>query len=166
MAEGEASHNRKKEESKQEVLEQLQINEAGAQRRIQQAQRQTQQEAQTHFTNVTSRITEFAENQYRQEKQKKEQAQKEAAEANKKAKASEKSEHNTEHKNERTPDNRAKPKQRAGTSPKELAPVPPFPTGEKASGNQDKSKYGNPESTHEPTGKPGRPSNTQGPPPV
>ena len=49
MAEGEASHNRKKEESKQEVLEQLQINEAGAQRRIQQAQRQTQQEANTFY---------------------------------------------------------------------------------------------------------------------
>ena len=36
-----------------------------------------------------------------------------------------------------------------------------MPTGEKASGSQD-----NPESTHESKGKPGRPSNTQGPPPV
>ena len=51
--------------------------------------------------------------------------------------------------------------QRAGASPKKLAPVPPFPTGEKASGNQD-----NPESEHEPKGKPCRPRNTQGPPPV
>ena len=68
----------------------------------------------------------------------KEQALKEADGAKKRAKTSEKSEHNTEHKNERSPDNRAKAKQRAGGSPKQLAPVPPFPDGggEKASGNQ------------------------------
>ena len=36
-----------------------------------------------------------------------------------------------------------------------------MPTGEKASGSQD-----NPESTHESKGKPCRPSNAQGPPPV
>ena len=65
-----------------------------------------------------------------------------------------KSEHNTEHKSERTPDNRAKPKQKADGSP--LKPVPPFPTGERASGSQD-----NPEYTHEPKGKAGRPKNTQ-----
>ena len=44
MAEAETSHHRQKEAYKQEVLEQLQINEAEAQRRIQQAQQQTQQE--------------------------------------------------------------------------------------------------------------------------
>ena len=71
MAEGEASHNRKKEQYKQEALEQLQINEAEAQIIIQQAQRQTQQETQTHLTNFTGRIVEFAEHQYRQEKQQK-----------------------------------------------------------------------------------------------
>ena len=81
-------------------------------------------------------------------------AKKEAEEATKRAKASEKSEHNTEHKSERTPDTRAKAKQRAGGSPSK--PVPPFPTGERASGSQD-----NPEYTHEPKGKPGRPANTQ-----
>ena len=167
-AEGEASHNRKKEGYKREVLQQLQINEAEAKRRIQQAQQQTQQEAQTHFTNFTGRITEFAENHYRQENQKKDQAQKEAAEANKKAKASEKSEQNTDHKNERTPNNRAKAKQRAGASPKKSPGklLPPFPTGEPSSGSQDKPKYDKPESEHEPKGKQGRPSNTQGPPPV
>ena len=36
--------------------------------------------------------------------------------------------------------------------------MPPFPTGEKASGSQEKPKN-IPESEHEPKGKPGRPSN-------
>ena len=71
MAEGEASHNRKKEGYKQEVLEQLQIDSEEAQIIIQQAQRQTQQETQTHFTNFTGRITEIAEHQYRKERQQK-----------------------------------------------------------------------------------------------
>ena len=71
MAEADTSHHGKKEKYTQEVLQRLQINEAEAQRRIQQAQQQTQQEAQTHFINFTGRITEFAENQYRQENQKK-----------------------------------------------------------------------------------------------
>ena len=78
MAEAETSHHRKKEEYKQEVLEQLQINEADAQKRIQQAQQQAQQEAQTHFTNFIGRIIECAEHQYRQGKKQKQQALKEA----------------------------------------------------------------------------------------
>ena len=41
-----------------------------------------------------------------------------------------------------------------------------MPTGETASGSQDKPKDGNPEPKHEPKGKQGRPSNTQGPHPV
>ena len=84
MAEADTSHHRKKEEYRQEVLQQLQINEAEAQIIIQQAQQQTKQEAQTHFTNFIGRIIEFAEHQYRKERQQKEQAQKDAAEANKK----------------------------------------------------------------------------------
>ena len=134
----------------------MQINEAEAQVIIQQAQ----QQAQTHFTNFNGRITEFAEHQYRQERQKKEQALKEADDAKKRAKPSDKSEHNTDHKNERSPDNRPQAKQRAGGSPNKLAPIPPFPTGEQASGSQDKS-----ESKHEPKGNPGRPRNTQDPQP-
>ena len=63
--------------------------------------------------------------------------------------------------NDRTPDNRSKAKQKAGSSPNNLEPVPPFPTGETASGSQDKPKYDNPGSKHEPKGNPGRPSNTQ-----
>ena len=60
-------------------------------------------------------------------------------------------------KNEQTPGNRAKAKAKTGPSPKKLnQSLPPFPTGEKASGSQD-----NPESTHEPKGKAGRPTNTQ-----
>ena len=86
--------------------------------------------------------------------------------AEKRAKRAETSEHNTEHKaTPSTPDNRAKPKAKTGPSPKRspgpLPPVPPMPTGEKASGSQD-----NPGSTHESKGKRGRPRNTQGPPPV
>ena len=45
-------------------------------------------------------------------------------------------------------------------NPGTLPPVPPMPTGEKASGSQD-----NPESTHESKRKRGRPRNTQGPKP-
>ena len=65
--------------------------------------------------------------------------------------------------NERSPDNRAKAKQRAGGSLNKLAPVLQFPDGggEKAPGNQDKPTYGNPEPKHEPKGNPGRPPNTQ-----
>ena len=71
MAEAGTSHHRKKEEYRQEVLEQLQINEAEAQIIIQQAQQQTKQEAQTHFTNFIGRIIEFAEHQYRKGRQQK-----------------------------------------------------------------------------------------------
>ena len=87
-------------------------------------------------------------------KGKKQQALKEADDAKKRANTSEKSEHNTEHRNGRTPDNRSKAKQRAGGSPKQLAPILPFPTGDQASGSQD-----NPEPEHGPKGKQGRPSN-------
>ena len=70
----------------------------------------------------------------------------------------------------RTPDNRPKAKAKTGPSPK--TNLPPFPTGKKASGSQDKPKNNNPESYHESKGKRGRPRNpqpnpnTQGPPPV
>ena len=86
--------------------------------------------------------------------------------AEKRAKRLETPEHNTDHKNVQTPDRRAKPKAKTGPSPlKRLEPVPPFPTGEKASGSQDKPKSNNPESEHESKGKPGRPRNNQGPKP-
>ena len=110
MAEADTSHHMKKE-YRQEVPPQLQINAEEAQIIIQQAQRQTQQETQTHFTNFVGRIIEFSEHQYRKERQQTKQAQKDAGDAKKRAKTSEKSEHNIEPKNERTPENRAKPKQ-------------------------------------------------------
>ena len=86
--------------------------------------------------------------------------------AEKRAKQTNTSEHNIEYKaTPSTPDNRAKTqKEKTGASPKKspgtLPPVPPMPTGEKASGSQD-----NPESTHESKGKRGRPRNIQGPKP-
>ena len=46
-------------------------------------------------------------------------------------------------------------------SPMKLEPVPIFPDGRKTSCSRDQPKYDNPESEHEPKGKPGRPSNTQ-----
>ena len=78
-------------------------------------------------------------------------------------------EHSIDHKNERT-NNRAKPKkQRAGPSPNKnidtLPKVPPFPTGEKPAGSQDKPQNNNPESEHEAKGNRGRPRNNQGPKP-
>ena len=66
------------------------------------------------------------------------------------------SDRNTEHKNEQTPDNRPKAKSKTGPSPNRNQNLPPSPTGERASGSQE-----NPESTHEPKGKAGRPTNTQ-----
>ena len=44
-------------------------------------------------------------------------------------------------------------------------PVPPFPTGEQASGSQGQPKHDNPESEHPSKGQTVRPSNTQGPQP-
>ena len=56
---------------------------------------------------------------------------------------------------------------RNGASPQQkIPPIPPTPTGETASGSQDKPKDDNPEPKHEAKGKQGRPSNSQGPPPV
>ena len=166
MAEGEAAHSRMKEGYRQETLEKLQINTEGAKITTQQGQQQAQQEAQQYFGNVVNYADQEHLNKIREEKTKTAQAKKDAADANKRAKASEKPEHNTDHKNERTPNNRAKPKQRAGASLKKLEPVPPSPTGETAPGSQDKPKYDNPESEHEPKGKAGRPTNAQGAPPV
>ena len=161
-AEADTSHHRKKEEYKQEVPEQLQINEAGAQRRIQQAQQQTQQEARQYVGSVVNYAEQAHINKLREGQSKTEQAEK-------RTKTTETSERNTEHKNERTPDNRSQAKQKAGGSPKKSpGKLPPFPTGEPAPGSQDQPKYDNPESKHEARGKPGRPSNTkptnQGPP--
>ena len=74
-----------------------------------------------------------------------------------KTKKAERAERNTEYKaTPSTPDNRPKAKSKTGPSPNRNQSLPPFPTGEKASGSQD-----NPESTHEPKGKAGRPTNTQ-----
>ena len=63
-------------------------------------------------------------------------------------------------------------KTKTGSSPEKLGLVPPFPTGEQASGSQDQPKHDFPESDHESKGKRCRPTNiqpnpnTQGPPPV
>ena len=66
-------------------------------------------------------------------------------------------------------DRRAKAKAKTGPSPKKnidtLPKVPPFPTGEKPSGSQDKPKNNNLESEHESKGKRSRPRNNQGPKP-
>ena len=100
----------------------------------------------------------------------KEQAQKEAREATAKAKQAAQSEHNTEFRAApSTPDRNARAKAKTGPSPKKPPPVPPFPTGERATGSQERPRYNvhpndnvnNPESTHEPKGPTGRPSNTQ-----
>ena len=93
-------------------------------------------------------------NQMRKEN---EQANLEKERAEKRAKRAERAERNTEYKaTPSTPDNRPKAKSKTGSSPNRNQNLPPFPTGEKATGSQD-----NPESTHEPKGKAGRPTNTQ-----
>jgi colicin import membrane protein len=76
-------------------------------------------------------------------------AKKEAKEAKEQAKKAAQSEHNTEFRADpTTTDKTARAKAKTGP--------PPKTTGERASGSQD-----NPEYTHEPKGKAGRPKNTQ-----
>ena len=165
MAHAEAEHSKKQEGYKQEFIQRSQITEAEAKRQINKAQQQAQQEAQQYVGNVIQYAEQAHREQQRakreqlnQMRKEKEQAELEKERAEKKAKRAERSEHNTEYKTTpSTPDNRAKAKAKTGPSPKKLnQSLPPFPTGEKASGSQD-----NPESTHEPKGKAGRPSNTQ-----
>ena len=162
-------------------MEKVNITEVEAQRRIQQinqtaqqrAQEEVRQEAQTYVGNLIN----FAEVQHQsQMAAAKEQtaAAKAAAKAADKAanaakaakEKAEKSEHDTEHKSQRSPNTRAKAKQKADDTP--LNQVPPFPTSEQATGSQERPRYNvhpndnvNPESTHEPKGPKGRPSNTQ-----
>ena len=89
--------------------------------------------------------------------QAKKEAAAEVAQAKKEAKKAAQSEHNTEFRAPpTTPEKNPRAKAKTGPSPKKPPPVPPFPTGERASGSQD-----NPEYTHEPKGKAGRPKNTQ-----
>ena len=99
-----------KEGYKQEAFEQLQINTERAQRTIQQVQQQAQQEARQYVGSVVTYAEQAHINKLRQEKPKTEQAEKNTKE---KVKTKQTSDHNTAHKNERTPDNRAKPKQKA-----------------------------------------------------
>lgn len=118
---------------------------------IQETEAQARAEAQQFTGNVFS----YAEQQHLQ---KTAELRKEKEEANQRARKAENRANNVEHKNERTPDNRPKAKPKSGPSPKKgLPPVPPYPTGEQASGSQEQPKYDNPESNHEPKGKPGRP---------
>ena len=60
MAEGEASHDRKKEGYRQEFVQQTQINEAEAQIIINQVKQQTQQEAQQYV----GRVVNYAEQEH------------------------------------------------------------------------------------------------------
>ena len=186
-AESETAHESRRQEYLQEAMRRENITEAEAQRRIQQIQQTAQQEAQHYVGNVMN----FAENQYQsqletakaanaaKEKAEKEAtaaaqkeaaaAKKEAAAAKKEAKKAAQSEHNTDFRAApSTPDRKAKAKAKTGSSPKKPPPVPPFPTSEQATGSQERPRYNvhpndnvNPESTHEPKGRPGRPSNTQ-----
>uniref|UniRef100_UPI00404B1636 hypothetical protein n=1 Tax=Flavobacterium sp. TaxID=239 RepID=UPI00404B1636 len=148
-AESELAHENRKQEYYLEAMHRVNITEVEAQRRIQQIQQSAQQEAQHYVGNLIN----FAEVQH----------QSQMAAAKEKA---EKSEHDIEHKSQRSPNTRAKAKQKADDTP--LNQVPPFPTSERATGSQDRTRYNvhpndnvNPESTHEPKGPPGRPSNTQ-----
>ena len=78
MAEGEAEHSRQKEGYKQESLQQSQINEAEAQRIINQAKHQTQQEAQQYVGNAIYYAEQEHLNKLREEKAKTEQEEKRA----------------------------------------------------------------------------------------
>ena len=92
----------------------------------------------------------------------KDQAEKEAIESKRREEEARKSEHNALYRAiPSTPERNPRAKAKNQPSPK-LATVPPFPTGERASGSQEQPNYNdNPESTHEPKGRRGRPSNAQ-----
>ena len=145
MAEGEAEHSRKKEIYKQEFLQQSQINEAEAQIIINQVKHQTQQVAQQYVGNGFNYAEQAHLNKFREEKAKTEQEEQRAKRehmnklreekakadlaklraemAERRAKQSETSEHNTVHRNEQTPDNRAKAKAKTGSPPKKNSPA-------------------------------------------
>ena len=159
MAQAESEHSRQKEVYKQEFLKQSQIKEAEAQHIINQVQHQTQQEAQQYVGNVIYYAEQAHLNKTIAQRNKTEQAD---AKLNEKVKTKQTPNHNTTHRNEQTPGNRAKAKAKTEQSPpKTLEPSPPFTTGEKASGSQEKPKYDNPDSEHEPKGKPNRPPNVK-----
>ena len=98
-------------------------------------------------------------------------AKKEAKEAKEQAKRAAQSEHNTDFRAApSTPDRKANAKAKTGPSPKKPPPVPEFPTGEQATGSQERPRYTvhpndnvNPESERPPKGRPGRPPNTSNP---
>ena len=183
-AEAETAHEMRKQEYLQEAMQRENIVGTEAQRTINQINQTAQQRAQESVRQeahqYTATLVNFAENEYQRKKgaaksqaekeaaAAKEQAEKEAKaevakakkeakEAKEQAKKAAQSEHNTEFRADpTTPDKNARAKAKTGPSPKKPPPVPPFPTGERASGSQD-----NPEYTHEPKGPRGRPANTQ-----
>ena len=126
-------------------------------RQAKQILQQTESKTQVIAQQEVGRLATWAENQHAK---KMEQERLKLEKANQRAKKAETEARNAEHTNQRTPDNRPMAKRRAGPSPQQQLPViPPFPTGKQASGSQDN----NPESQHEPTGRRGRPRNTQEP---
>ena len=154
--ESELAHEGKRQVYHLEAMEKIHITETEAQRKIHQIQQSAQQEAQSYVGNLIN----FAENKYRDVLRSKDQAEKEAIEAKK-------SEHNALYRAiPSTPERNPRAKAKNQPSPKT---VPPFPTGERATGSQERPRYNvhpndnvnNPESTHEPKGPTGRPSNTQ-----
>ena len=162
MSEAEMRHAEKEEITRQQVISEINMKEREARNVINQVHQQAQQQAQDAH-NYIGNVINFAEvrhqNLIAQGKSRTDSAEKKAKDSNEKQKKAENELHNTVYKQSpSTPDQRAKPKAKTGTSPKKPLPdVPPFPTGEQASGSQDKPKYDNPESEHEPRGKVGRP---------
>ena len=132
-------------EYEQKLLEMAQDNNL-TKRQAKQIIQETEERARAEAEQYVGHIGSWFEQQAAHERKQKEQA-------NERAKKAETEARKAEHTNQRTPDNRPTAKQRAGPSPpRQLPVIPPFPTGEQASGSQD-----NPESQHEPTGRRGRP---------
>ena len=137
----------------QKLLEMAQDNDL-TKRQAKQIIQETEERARAEAEQYVGHIGSWFEQQAAHERKQKEQA-------NERAKKAETEARKAEHTNQRTPDNRPTAKQRAGPSPpRQLPVIPPFPTGEQASGSQDQPNYSsqdNPESQHEPKGKKGRP---------
>ena len=76
IADADTAHDRTKHEYQQAVLEQLTINEADAQRRIQQVQQQAQQEAQQYVGSVVNFAEQAQIDKLKEQKTKTEQAEK------------------------------------------------------------------------------------------
>jgi len=162
------SSNEKFAEREKELMQDKDMSLREAKRIVQETEAQAMQQARhmTSWAEQKSQEEKRLRDEVLKQERLKEEARKNAAESQRKANTLENRERNQEYKNERSPDNRIKPKAKSGPSPKRAAakakanpnplqPTPPIPSW------ATQGEEPPPESTHEQKGKAGRPKNTQ-----